>query len=125
MYTDYVIVTNNPLVVTEFQDDHQVEFQEESFVSLLKRVQKMVYEGHELLSHPLSGSIKPKETLYKSVLVANKATALDLSSIKLIDNSIETCEKFHYKEETNEKNMEDMRFVDFTLISSAIASADV
>lgn len=125
MDTDYIIITNNPLVASEYGEDHLVDYQEESFISLLQRVQRLVYEGHELLSHPLSGSVKPKETLYKSVLIAKKVAGLDLPSLKLIDNSIETCEKFHYKEETNEKNLEDMRFVDYTLISSAIASADV
>lgn len=64
----YVIVTNNPLVLERLGDTHNVEYEDISYESVLERVRDKIHLGHTLLSHPLSGSVKPNETPYLSDL---------------------------------------------------------
>ena len=66
----YIVVTNNPLVLDKLQETHEVMYREVSYEELLKEVRDRIHEGHLLLTHPLSGSVKPKETPYKSVLIS-------------------------------------------------------
>ena len=61
----YMVITNNPLVRSRLDDTHEVIYLELSYEELLKVVRDRIYEGHRLLTHPLSGSVKPKETPYK------------------------------------------------------------
>ena len=63
----YMVITNNPLVRSRLDDTHEVIYLELSYEELLKVVRDRIYEGHRLLTHPLSGSVKPKETPYKSI----------------------------------------------------------
>ena len=75
---------------------------------------------------PLSGSVKPKETPYKSVLISERKEKVDRESVRLIENAILVCQKFqdkskYYKEEV----YKDFQLVDWTLLESGLASADV
>ena len=97
-----------------------------SYEELLKVVRDRIYEGHRLLTHPLSGSVKPKETPYKSVLISERKEKVDGESVRLIENAILVCQKFqdkskYYKEEV----YKDFQLVDWTLLESGLASADV
>lgn len=122
---DYIIVTNNPQVVESYQKDKEILFKEVDFKEILTVVRDLVYQGKELLTHPLSGSVKPLETHYKSVLVSktDKGPA-DFRSVQLIENALSACSKFAYKNDDDEQTLEDMQAVDLALISGAIASAD-
>ena len=73
----YMVITNNPLVRSRLDDTHEVIYLELSYEELLKVVRDRIYEGHRLLTHPLSGSVKPKETPYKSVLISERKGAAD------------------------------------------------
>ncbi len=70
MKKDFRIITNNPLVREKLGQDYQVEFYECSYEDILEKVKDEVYRGCKLLTHPLSGSVKPNETPYKSVMVS-------------------------------------------------------
>lgn len=124
MQTKFKIITNNPLVLKEIGSEYPVEYLDVSYEEILKRVRDYIYKGHALLSHPLSGSIKPNETPYKSVMVSEKAAQTDFQSVEIIEKAIATCLKFaprpvKYKPEV----YEDFQMVDRTLIESAISSA--
>ena len=111
----YMVITNNPLVRSRLDDTHEVIYLELSYEELLKVVRDRIYEGHRLLTHPLSGSVKPKETPYKSVLISERK-----------EKAILVCQKFqdkskYYKEEV----YKDFQLVDWTLLESGLASADV
>lgn len=122
----YMVITNNPLVRSRLYDTHEVIYLELSYEELLKVVRDRIYEGHRLLTHPLSGSVKPKETPYKSVLISERKEKVDGESVRLIENAILVCQKFqdkskYYKEEV----YKDFQLVDWTLLESGLASADV
>ena len=122
----YMVITINPLVRSRLDDTHEVIYLELSYEELLKVVRDRIYEGHRLLTHPLSGSVKPKETPYKSVLISERKEKVDGESVRLIENAILVCQKFqdkskYYKEEV----YKDFQLVDWTLLESGLASADV
>lgn len=122
----YMVITNNPLVRSRLDDTHEVIYLELSYEEFLKVVRDRIYEGHRLLTHPLSGSVKPKETPYKSVLISERKEKVDGESVRLIENAILVCQKFqdkskYYKEEV----YKDFQLVDWTLLESGLASADV
>ena len=122
----YMVITKNPLVRSRLDDTHEVIYLELSYEELLKVVRDRIYEGHRLLTHPLSGSVKPKETPYKSVLISERKEKVDGESVRLIENAILVCQKFqdkskYYKEEV----YKDFQLVDWTLLESGLASADV
>lgn len=113
------IITNNPLVVKKFEGRCRVVYYDVSFRDLLVRVRDMIHLGYELLSHPLSGSVKPNETPYKSILVSDKPGKLNPESVKLIEESIITTDKFPIKFPQMPKDIrDDFQLIDCTLIQS-------
>ena len=85
---NYIVITNNPLVLSKLNDTHEVIYQELSYEELLKKVRDRIYDGHRLLTHPLSGSVKPNETPYKSVLLSGRKEKVDEESVRLIESAI-------------------------------------
>ena len=122
----YIVVTNNPLVLDKLQETHEVMYREVSYEELLKEVRDRIHEGHLLLTHPLSGSVKPKETPYKSVLISVGKEKIDSRSLSIIENAIQACQKFEDRTGTySDKVLEDFQLIDWTLLESGLASADV
>ena len=123
MKKDYIIITNNPLVPQMLDEEHEVDYSEISYEDVLGKVR------HLLLSHPLSGSVKPNETPYKSVMISRKAGKLDERSLSIIEGAIRSCAKFEFKSEKYREFMpetfKDFQLIDWTLLQSAISSADV
>lgn len=123
MKDKFIVVTNNPLVLNELGAGHNTVYREISYEEILKEIRDLIHKGHKLLSHPLSGSVKPKETPYKSVLISSECSKLDVYSLKLIEQAIEACDKFEDKSSKFSKQVwEDFQLVDFELIKGAIAS---
>ncbi|MEO2239457.1 GrdX family protein [Dorea sp. YH-dor226] len=122
----YMILTNNPLVLEKLKDTHNVIYKDISYEELLKEVRDRIHEGHLLLSHPLSGSVKPNETPYKSVMISERKEEMDSRSLSLIENALQACRKFEDKSGRYEaKVYEDFQLIDWTLLESGLASADV
>lgn len=121
----YMILTNNPLVLEKLKDTHNVIYKDISYEELLKEVRDRIHEGHLLLSHPLSGSVKPNETPYKSVMISERKGEMDPRSLSLIENALQACRKFEDKSGRYEaKVYEDFQLIDWTLLESGLASAD-
>lgn len=120
----FKIVTNNPLVKETLENEYHIEFVECSYEEILRKVRDYIYEGYELLTHPLSGSVKPNETPYKSIMVSEKKEKLDLRSMEIIEYAIQSCKKFQFKSDKYAPEVyEDFQVVDLKLIESAIPSA--
>ena len=84
---------------------------------------KRQHKGYRLLTHPLSGSVKPGETPYKSVLMS-RGERLDMTSLTLIEDAIRTGRKFEDKSEKySGKTLDDLKLIDMDLLKGAIASA--
>lgn len=124
MRKDFIIITNNPLVKDRLGQEYEVDFAEISYEEVLKKVRNFVYNKHELLTHPLSGSVKPNETPYKSVMVAKNPDRYHMESMEIIDRAIASVPKFEFKSDKYAEDVyEDFRYIDYTLISSALPSA--
>ena len=138
----YIIITNNPLVRDKYSDK-EVEYYDISYQDVLQLVKNKIALGHKILTHPLSGSVKPKETPYKSIMMSKNtvganapnvganakpvganvygARPIDLESLEIIEDAIATCEKFkERRDKWTPQVLEDFQLVDFTLIDSAI-----
>lgn len=121
----FIIITNNSMVRDELSTSYQVEYEDISYEDVLRKVRDRVYAGHKLLTHPLSGSVKPNETPYKSVMISTEPGKLDLESVEIIERAIHSCAKFEFRSDKYKPEVyEDFRTIDFTLISSAIPSTD-
>lgn len=124
---NFEIITNNPLVVEKFGRAHDIAYYEISYEEILKKVRDRIHEGHRLLSHPLSGSVKPNETPYKSIIITKgKEIELDLKSLELIENAVGACGKFAFKADTYEAEVyKDFQLIDCTLLESALKSMNI
>lgn len=118
-----MLITNNALVKQELNENCEMVYTEGSYIETLKIVRDYVHRGHKLLSHPLSGSVKPNENPFKSVLISKNATKLDLNSLHIIENSILVAEKFPIKFKNLSPEMRtDFQRVDYALIKSAFCN---
>lgn len=118
-----IIITNNVLSKNKFKDDFEVEFIDGTLMDVLIKVRDYVHLGHRLLTHPLSGSVKPNETPYKTVAISkSKGLKVHMESLILIENSIETSRKFLINKPLKqwpEKVLDDFKLIDFDLIYHA------
>ena len=124
MAYSFIIYTNNELVFSKYSKDYDVDYSPVSYVELLKRVRDAVHKGAKLLTHPLSGSIKPNETPFKSIYLTKDSGKMDLASLELIENAIETTKKFPIKFPNMPKHIEeDFALIDLSLVDSALSAA--
>ncbi|MDO4712155.1 MAG: GrdX family protein [Peptostreptococcaceae bacterium] len=118
-----MIVTNNPKVRSFFEDlKYPVIFIEGGYGDVLDELRKKVHLNYELLTHPLSGSIKPNETPYKSVGI-HKGDTLDMLSLELISNAVEVYERLQNDLKTplwTENILDDFMVIDLDLIKNAL-----
>lgn len=124
-----MIITNNPLVYEKMKGTMEVKFLEgEDYLSVLSSARDRIHLGYSLKTHPLSGSIKPNETPYKSLLISKNCDKLDLQSIYVIEDSIQVTLKFlnDLKPKAyTEKILTDFQVIDYDLIWNAIGSMGV
>jgi len=114
-----IIVTNNPMVREKCTGRDVLEFHDTDYLGVLTAVRDRIHLGHVLLTHPLSGSVKPGETFYKTVVISAEKGVLDENSLSLIEQSIQTCVKFKasvMKKEWNGKILADFQLIDYSLI---------
>lgn len=136
MNRKFIVVTNNPMAEAELAADYTVIFRELPFKEFLEFLKEKVCEGYPLLTHPLSGSVKPGETPYKSVLMGSKPldtcngcgceNCEELAfSDKLLSNALTAYEKFKLRPDRFASDvLSDLQLIDLTLIKSAIDSAE-
>ncbi|MBS4537784.1 GrdX family protein [Clostridium sp. D2Q-11] len=114
-----IILTNNPLVDKKYSKYYEVKYFDVEYLEVLQKARDHIHIGHKLLTHPLSGSIKPNETPYKSIIISKEKEKLDMESLMIIEESIQTADKFINKiGKTSfiDKAKEDFQVVDLSLI---------
>ena len=84
-----LIVTNNPLVAEGLPKDYAVDYENITYREILIKVRDLVYGGHRLYTHPLSGSVKPNETPYKSIVISKNPVGMEAGDAAPISGSIE------------------------------------
>ena len=122
-----MIITNNPLVKEKLPKDANIVYMSGSYRDILIKVRDLCYIGYVLKTHPLSGSVKPNETPYKSIMVSDASTGkTDFSSCELISNAISTYEKFaKLPNKWPKEVLLDFQAVDLSLMENALKSLDV
>jgi len=107
-------------VAEKLADNFTIEFQNVSYEKILTKVRDYIHKGHHLLSHPLSGSVKPLETPYKSIVISAVASELCFHSLSIIEESIASIAKFQASSEERDipkPALNDFMVIDCSLIS--------
>lgn len=119
-----IIITNNRDVNEKFKERMEVVFLEDKdYLDVLYFVRGKVHDGHKLLTHPLSGSIKPNETPFKSIMITKEIGDLDTDGLMMVEESILTAKKFLNNKPTpnwTERGLIDFRVIDLSLMENVI-----
>ena len=122
----YLIVTNNQLCLGKYGAQIQMEYLEDgSYLDVLRKVRDYLHLGWKLETHPMTGSLKPNQTPYKSIMISNEPLDQEdfFTQEMTISNAISACTKFQSIKKTPdwpEYIREDFRIVDLSLIEGAI-----
>lgn len=122
----YRIVTNNSLCRDQYQELIPVDFLEgKGYMDVLLAVRDYIQKGWRLETHPMTGSLKPNQTPYKSIMVSDLPREQEefYSQEMTIENSILSCRKFLEIKQTpnwTEEIRKDFMIVDLSLIEGAI-----
>ncbi len=119
-------MTNNSLVFEKYNNNYDITFVEGEYIDVLKFARDMVHKGSRLVTHPLMGSVKPNETLFRSIIVS-QGDGLDYGSLAIIEDSIAAAEKFAKCGRVplwSDRVLEDFKFVDLKLFESALESIE-
>lgn len=128
MLREYILVTNNPLVNKDFSGgEFEMVFDEKwSYLDVLLYCREKIHQGYILETHPLSGSIKPNETPFKTVMISRpkKADAkTDMDSLLIMEDAILTYHKFQKDRATyvwGGRSLEDFSVIDHSLIKNVL-----
>ena len=116
------LITNNPKFIEENLKDIEIEYLDVSYIDILRKVRDYVHENWEIVTHPLYGSMKPNETIYRTIVIKEK-NSLDITSVNLISDAILTFKKFRNNREVpqwTDRVKDDFSVIDHDLIINAI-----
>ena len=116
------LITNNPKFIEEHLKDIEIEYLDVSYIDILRKVRDHVHENWEIVTHPLYGSVKPNETIYRTI-VLKENNSLDITSVNLISEAILTFKKFRNNREVpqwTDRVKDDFSVIDHDLIINAI-----
>lgn len=121
---DSIIVTNNIYVYEKYKDSREMIFKEDfTYLQILELIRDKIHDGHKLLTHPLSGSIKPNETPYKTIMISKNKGKLDQEGLIILEESIVLVNNFISDKPTPnwvERVLDDFRVIDLSLIENVI-----
>jgi len=100
----------------------RLDYHDVTYIEILEKARDLVHKGYTILTHPLYGSVKPNETLYRSI-VLEETGEFDMQSLMLIEDAIATAIKFRNNRLTpmwTERVKDDFRVIDYDLIKKSI-----
>ena len=119
MAANFRIVTNNQAVEEAFPG--VTERYDVNVEGIFKLCRDAIHFGAKLINHPLSGSVKPNESPYKSVMLSTTPDTLHMDSLTLIEGALQVLYKLGIKRRDYPgRALEDFRMIDLDLIRSAI-----
>ena len=116
------LITNNPKFIEENLKDIEIEYLDVSYIDILRKVRDYVHENREIVTHPLYGSVKPNETIYRTIVIKEN-NSLDITSVNLISDVILTFKKFRNNREVpqwTDRVKDDFSVIDHDLIINTI-----
>lgn len=121
------LLTNNPLVLEKLHHQAAIVFEaQKDYVGILEMARNRIHQGAILLTHPLSGSIKPSETPYKSLLLEEGGTSLDTASLQIIEDALALSRRMIGQvghRQWNERILADFQLIDYDLIRHGLEHA--
>ncbi len=120
-----ILITNNPEVRDYFSGEKDIDItfiDKPGYMDVLLKARDLIHEGYVLLTHPLSGSVKPNETPYKSVAL-DRESLHEMDSLWLIENAVATYIKFEKNKglpSWSPRIRADFMAIDFDLIKNAL-----
>jgi len=118
------VLTNNPKVKETLENQIKVEYRQVDFFEIINIAKHAIHKGDKLLTHPLSSSIKPNETPYKSIILES-GNHMDFDSLKIIEEAVQTVSKFLNDFETPnwpKKVLGDFQIIDLSVIENALGN---
>jgi len=114
-----ILITNNPMVNEKrFDAVEKIFLEDEKLLDVLYLVRDKIHQGHKLLTHPLSGSIKPNQTPYKSIMITKDKGNLDFESLQIIEDSIAVAKGLENSAVSEKLFLKDFQLIDLNLILS-------
>ncbi|MCL2874453.1 MAG: GrdX family protein [Defluviitaleaceae bacterium] len=119
---NFKIITNNPMAASSYSG--LCDFDNKTVEGIFITCRNMVHKGAILINHPLSGSVKPNVSPYKSLVVSDENLPIDFRSLQLIEDAISTLKKLGVRDniQYNESVLEDFQVIDLDLLNSAMQS---
>ncbi len=116
---NFFIISNNPLAVKKYAvltREKKVDVG-----GIFAAARDEIHLGSVLINHPLSGSVKPNESPYKSLVLSTRRGEVDMKSLQLIEGAVEVLKKLGNKErEYPRQAIEDFQVIDLDLLDSAM-----
>jgi hypothetical protein len=119
-----IIITNNPMFKELNISSLQVDYRDISALEIIVKVRDLLHKNYKLLTHPLHSSLKPNETLYRTIVVSDgPANRIDFESIELIEQAKTSYVKFltdRPVEIRDQEILRDYQTIDYDLILKAM-----
>ena len=118
-----ILLTNNDRVVDKFGDKiHCIMCKD--YEEVMIKTRDMVYAGNKLLTHPQASSLKPNQTLYRSIIIYPKEGEDNTEDIMLIEKCVETFRQWQGIAKSPESYPEgvanDFKTIDLSVIENVI-----
>lgn len=112
-----MIITNNPLVAEKHEN---VLWTEGSVEKTLIIVRDFVYQGYELVSHPLAASLRMLFSPYRSVIIGKQNEKLNFEHAQIIEDSIIKYKNHTDLRRTEDGTRDDYKKIDLLLLEAAL-----
>lgn len=116
-YLGYQIITNNPVIESEFEN---VYFVEGDFQEVMVKVRDMVHQGYELISHPLGASIRIAFSPFRSIVIGQRNNKINPNHVEIIEGGIISLKNLTKGRVADRKNDDDYSLVDRELLISTL-----
>lgn len=115
------------MVAEAFSENFPIEFlADASDRDVLLRARDRIHLGHRILTAPLSGSVKPWETPYRSVMMtADREDGVDYFSLVNMERALSLLQDFKHGPRAKSGAADrDFQIVDLSLMESALPSLE-
>lgn len=114
------IISNNPQVRENCEN---VCYFDCAVADILVIARDLVYEGYELISHPMAASIRLIFSPYKSIILGRKLPRVNYSHAQVMEAGIEKYRLLLSARSFADKGDIDYRDMDYILLKNALAEA--
>ena len=118
-----ILLTNNDKAVDKFGNTIKCIMCKD-YEEVMIKTRDMVYAGHKLLTHPQASSLKPNQTLYRSIIIYPKEGEDNTEDILLIEICVETFRQWQdiakSPESYPENVADDFKTIDLSVIENVI-----